>query len=234
MLDAVADSTVASEEDLPAAPRRGRPPRYSRAQIVRDVAELVLAEPDEPLTIARAAEAIGAAPMSLYRHFTDREDLVVSVAHHLLAGARPPFDPSTPWQQQLRAWMLAVHDQATRVPQLLQFAAIGPTPAWLTDSAYLARVLEHAGFDDDRLLAEAVYWVATTTMGQAMIHATNPGEPPHDRLREHLGDLPADDAARLARVLPRMAEMHRREFERVVEWTIAGLEHRLAERGRRN
>jgi AcrR family transcriptional regulator len=194
---------------------------------VRDVAELLLAEPHEPITIARVAELIGASPMSLYRHFADREDLVVSVAHHLLEGARPPFDAATAWQDQIRAWMTTVHEQATRVPQLLQFAATGPSPAWLTDSAYLVAVLEHAGFDDDRTVAEAVYWVATTTMGQAMIHAGGPPESPHERLRENLADLPATEATRLARVLPHFAGMHRREFDRVVDWTIAGLEHRL-------
>jgi TetR/AcrR family tetracycline transcriptional repressor len=230
MLDPVGSPRTRHEDQPAPAPRRGRPPRYSREQIVRDVAEMLLAEPHEPITIARAAEVIGAAPMSLYRHFADREDLVVSVAHHLLAGARPPFDEARPWQAQLRMWMTTVHDQATRVPQLLQFAAIGPSPAWLTDSAYLAALLEHAGFDDDEKLAEAVYWVATTTMGQAMFHAASPAESPHPRLRENLEDLPAADAARVARVLPHLAAMHRREFDRVVDWTIAGLEHTLAAR----
>jgi AcrR family transcriptional regulator len=229
MLDDVPRSTTADDGRATPA-RRGRPPRYSREQIVRDVAELLLAEPNEPITINRVAELIGASPMSLYRHFADREDLVKSVAHHLLEGARPPFDAKKPWQQQIRAWMTTVHDQATRVPQLLQFAAAGPSPAWLTDSAYLANVLEHAGFDDDKLLAEAVYWIATTTMGQAMIHATSPTESPHPRLRRHLDDLPPAEAERLARVLSHLTDMHRREFDRVVDWTIAGLEHTLEAR----
>src|SRR5215213_6987051 len=36
-----------------AAPRRGRPPRYSRETIVDAVAEMLLADPTAPLTIAR-------------------------------------------------------------------------------------------------------------------------------------------------------------------------------------
>jgi AcrR family transcriptional regulator len=229
MLGGVPRPTTA-DDGAATPPRRGRPPRYSREQIVRDVAELLLAEPDEPITINRVAELIGASPMSLYRHFADREDLVRSVAHHLLEGARPPFDPETPWQAQIRTWMTTVHDQATRVPQLLTFAAAGPSPAWLTDSAYLANVLEHAGFDDDELLAEAVYWIATTTMGQAMIHATSPPESPHPQLQQHLDDLPPEERARLTRVLSHLTAMHQREFGRVVDWTIAGLEHTLEAR----
>jgi hypothetical protein len=116
------------------------------------------------------------------------------------------------------------------VPQLLQFAGTGPSPAWLTDSAYLFAVLERAGFDDDRSIAEAVYWVATTTMGQAMIHAASPPESPHIRLQSRLDDLPPADAQRLGRVLPHLGAMHKQEFARVVDWTIAGLEHTLAAR----
>jgi TetR/AcrR family tetracycline transcriptional repressor len=195
---------------------------------VRDVAEMLLAEPHEPLTIARAADAIGAAPMSLYRHFADREDLAVSVANHLLAGARPPVDPGTPWQQQVRAWMTTVYAQATRVPQLLQLAGAGASPAWLADSAYLAALLERAGFTDDKRLAEAVYWVASTTMGHAMIHAAGSPESPHRRLQHALDDLPAADAERVTRVLAQLEAMHRKEFDRIVDWTIAALEHTLA------
>jgi AcrR family transcriptional regulator len=188
---------------------------------------MVLAEPDEPLTIARAAEAIGAAPMSLYRHFTDREDLVVSVAHHLLEGSRPPFDPDIPWQHQVRAWMLTVYERASRIPQLLRFAATGESPAWLKSSSYLAELLEHAGIDDDEQLAEAVYWVATTTMGHAIIHAKHPAKPSLDRLLRNVDDLPPADIARLGRVLPQLEQLRSHAFERVVDWTIAGLEHRI-------
>src|SRR5262249_52182334 len=58
--------------------RRGRPPTYSRDQIVRDVADALLTDPEMPLTMSRMAAAVGSAPMSLYRHFTDREDLIAS------------------------------------------------------------------------------------------------------------------------------------------------------------
>jgi hypothetical protein len=64
-----------------------------------------------------------------------------------------------------------------------------------------------------------------------MIHAGGPPESAHDRLRDNLAELPAADAALVSRVLPHFADMHQREFERVVEWTIDGLEHALQRRG---
>jgi AcrR family transcriptional regulator len=207
------------------SPRRGRPPRYTREQIVRDVAEALLADPTTPITIARAAEVVGAAPMSLYRHFTDREDLLVSVANYVFAVARPPAAPGTTWQDQVRTWMTTVYQQATRVPQLVQLVATGESPAWLADSAYLAATLERAGIVDDRRLAEAVHFVATTTLGQAMIRAVRPAAFPADHLERGFDVLSADDAARVRRVLPHLVDMQPTDFDNVVAWTVAALEH---------
>jgi AcrR family transcriptional regulator len=211
-------------------PRRGRPPKLSREKIVGNVAEMLLADPGVPLTIARVAEAIGTAPMSLYRHFADREDLVVAVAHHLFIEARPPVAPDASWQDQIRTWMVHVYAQSTRVPQLVQLIAKGESPAWVADSAYLAAIFTDAGFGDDRRVAEAVYWVATTTMGHAMIRATGPREFPIEALHTAVGDLDANDAAHMARVLPHLAAIHDEGFAVAVEWTIAGLEAMLAAR----
>src|SRR3954471_4485674 len=148
----------------PALTRRGRPPRFSREQIVEAVAEMLLADPTAPLTVARAAEAVGAKPMSLYRHFTDRDDLVAAVTAHVFAGTRPDRPPDQPWQEQVRRWMTSVYRRALEVPQLVQLAATGESAEWLMDSSYLARVFESAGVDHDARVAQAVYAVATTTM----------------------------------------------------------------------
>src|SRR5438552_5590214 len=152
-------------------PRRGRPARFSRDQIVEAVTEMLLADPSAPLTVARAAEAVGAKPMSLYRHFSDRDDLVAAVARHLFSSARPAVGTGAPWQTEVRAWMTAMYDQARRVPQILQLLATGESAEWLDDSAHVGGIFERAGIGDQRMIAKAVYVVATTTMGHAMLHA---------------------------------------------------------------
>jgi TetR/AcrR family tetracycline transcriptional repressor len=220
-------ATAKPAADIAAAPRRGRPARFSREQIVEAVAEMLVADPSAPLTIARAAEAVGAKPMSLYRHFDDRDDLVAAVARHLFAGTRPRVARDADWQVEVRAWMTAIYRQARRVPQLVQLLASGESAEWLGDSAYLASVFERAGYRDDRTLAQAVYWVATATMGHAMIDAAGRDHFQTDRLRASLDRLDADEAALNERLIPQFEKMREQGFDLVVDLTIAALEQLL-------
>jgi AcrR family transcriptional regulator len=212
---------------ISAPARRGRPPTYSREQLVERAAAAVLADPAMPLTMNRLAEAVGVAPMSLYRHFADREDLVVSVAHHLFTDSRPPSAPGASWQEQVALWMRHTYAQAIRVPQLVALIAAGRSPAWIAESAHLTSVLSRAGFDDATQLAEAVYWVAVTTMGHAMVRAAAGTELAPELRRHALDQLASDDAPLVRDVLEQLVTLHGGDFERVVRWTIAGLEHDL-------
>lgn len=209
-------------------PRRGRPPRLSRDQIVEAVAGMLLEDPGTPLTVARATEAVGAKPMSLYRHFRDRDDLVAAVARHLFAGTRPELAAGTPWQTSVSSWMVAVYRQARRVPQIVQLIASGESAEWLGDSAYLIGIFERAGIHDDRTLSEAVYWVATATMGHAMIHAAGWGPLRPERVEASLDRLDEEDQARMARLIAQFDRFADDGFDLVVELTIAGLDRLLS------
>ena len=212
------------------APKRGRPARFSREQIVEAVAEMLLADPRTPLTIARAAEAVGAKPMSLYRHFADRDDLVAAVAQRLFAESRVPTKPGAPWQADVAAWMLSVYRMAARVPQLVQLAASGESAGWLVDSAHLAAIIERSGVHDDKRLAEAVYWVSTTTLGHALIYAAGEQTVTLDRLQRSLEWMEPTDAELVGRLLPHLEGLRESGFEQVVAWTIEAVEARLSRR----
>src|SRR5271167_3505507 len=105
----------------PIAPlRRGRPRRLSRERILDAVAEMLRGDPRAPLTMARAAEAAGASPMSLYRYFEDRDDLIVSVTRHVLRDTGDDSLDDVPWNDRVRGWMTTVYEQAVAHPQLFQ------------------------------------------------------------------------------------------------------------------
>jgi AcrR family transcriptional regulator len=194
------------------------------------VAEKLREDPSAPLTMARAAEALAASPMSLYRHFSDRDDLVAALLQHVLGDVLADVPAAAPWQARVRAWMGAVYERAVEYPQLFQAASAADSVAWLPSSAALAAILEDAGFRGERAVAEAVYWVSTTTLGQAMIAATQGTQLAVPQLYAGLGSLSADVAARAARLIPHFAEISRAGFALVTELSVAALEIRLAER----
>ena len=230
MYDATIDPprAVTPDANPDSAPaRRGRPPRLSREQITRDVADLLLRDPSVPLTVVRIAEAIGSSPMAIYRHFTDRDDLVASVARLLYVDARPPTAAEATWQDKIRVWMHHSYTQAIRVPQLTQLIASGESDVWINDSVYLATVLSEAGITDDRRLAEAIYWIATTALGQAVLDSMGRREFPMEATSDALAHLGDDDAAMMRRVIPHFGTTHRRHLDSIVEWTIVGLEKEL-------
>jgi AcrR family transcriptional regulator len=184
---------------------------------------MLRSDPRAPLTMARAAQAVGASPMSLYRYFEDRDDLIVSVTRHVLRDAGDESLDDVPWTDRVRAWMTTVYEQAVAHPQLFQMAASGESPAWLTCSARLATILESSGLADDRRLASAVYLIGTTTLGQAMVAAASGSEMTAPRLYGAISHLTADEAARVGALIPQLADIGRTGFGLVVEATIAAL-----------
>ena len=123
--------------------------------------------------------------------------------------------------------MTTVYNQAVKYPQLFHLAASGESLAWLSDSAHLATILETAGFSDDRSLAEAVFWVGTATLGQAMVAAAMGEEMTPPRLYGALGQLTAPEAGQVARLVPHFVAMAATSFTHAADLTITALETRL-------
>ncbi len=160
--------------------------------------------------------------MALYRHFSDRDDLLLAVARHVLSsqGDRLPEDAT--WQERLRAWMLENYRQARAYPQLMQHALGGDATVWLGDAAVLVAILEHAGVPQSNLGA-ALSWTATTMLGHCLVAASAAPQLPTGRLYAALADLPDDDTARLAPVILALPRTPDDAFEVAIEATIASL-----------
>lgn len=200
--------------------------------ILESVAAMLRNDPRAPLTMARAAEAVNASPMSLYRYFGDREDLVVCVTRHVLRDSDTGIPADAPWTDRLRSWMTTVYERGVAHPQLFELAASGESPAWLTCSARLVEILETAGFADDERLAAAVYLIGTITLGQAMVAAASGEEMSPPRLYAEIGHLTADEAQRVSRLIPHLANIGSGGFELIVEWTVNAVTGLASERAR--
>ena len=117
--------------------------------------------------------------------------------------------------------MLSVYEQARLVPQLVQMMASGESTEWLRRlGPSRGASSSAAACDDDRVVAEAIYWVATITMGHAMIEAAAPHDLQGTVSQASLDRLEPDDAARVARLIPQFDEIRRDGFTRVVEWAV--------------
>jgi AcrR family transcriptional regulator len=193
---------------------------------------MLQSEPNAPLTMARAAESVGASPMSLYRYFGDRDSLLVAVTRHVMKDADSEAPEGAPWQEHLHAWMHAVYQRAVSHPQLFEVAASGESPAWLTCSAQLAAILETAGFVNDADLAAAIYLVGTVTLGQAMVAAASGQDMSLPRLHTAVGLLTSDEAERVGPLLPHFAALSTGGFDVVVEWTVLVLSEMVGEQPR--
>jgi AcrR family transcriptional regulator len=202
------------------AARRGRPPRATPEQIVDAAVALVLTEPDEPLTMARVANAVGLTPMALYRHFRDRDELMDEVVGRILLERNAAIPREGPWQDQLRAWVLGGLEYLVPCAQIVQVVFAGGSSRWLHDAATLARILEQAGFVDDEL-ADLQVWIALSVGGYVMAEASRRKGPNMSETYAALAHLAPDDADRMARLIPKIErafdQMHERFADRLIQ-----------------
>ena len=135
----------------PAPPRQG----LSRHRIVAVAIELADADGLAALSMSRLAERLGCGTMSLYRHVTNKDELVVFMAS---AAPGPPPDPvdGANWRDALAHWAMGLWDVYHAHPWILQTASSGlPADpgqlAWL--NAGLAALIATSLAERDKLAA---------------------------------------------------------------------------------
>jgi TetR/AcrR family transcriptional regulator, tetracycline repressor protein len=137
----------------------------------------------EQTTIRSLAADLGVAPMSLYRHVRDKDDLLDDVVDHLLRRAWRPSRHTRDW----RAWVAEAADRLRRLlvnqPAALYVYLRHPvvSPAAVERMRAVMDRLRQAGFDEDS--AERAYGALQTyTIGFAALEASRAGwSPPDDR-----------------------------------------------------
>jgi AcrR family transcriptional regulator len=200
-----------------AAPRTPRRP-LSRERIVAAALAVLDADGLDGLTMRRLADDLGSRPMSLYRHVTDRDDLLVAcldeVAVELGVAARPD-DP----RDLLLVVFREIHEVLGRHPWVATLLAGGeltsPRATFVVDEVLAA--LRRAGLAErDAALGYIALW--QYTLGHLVVDHARPAPPEAQRrvvMQQATADLPT-----LAAVLPHFAGI---DADHRFDWGLTAL-----------
>ncbi len=156
-------------------PSAGRAPwgSLSRGDIVDAAARMVEAGGYEEMSIRSLAADLGVAPMSLYRHIRDKDDLLDEVVDRLLARVWRPAAGAGDW----RAWVIEAAanlrrflvTQPAALHVYLRHPVVSPAAAGRMDA--MMGVLRRAGLDEPT--ARSAYGALHTyTIGFAALEAS--------------------------------------------------------------
>jgi AcrR family transcriptional regulator len=217
-----------SEEHAP------RATRLSRERIVEVALAVVGREGLEALSMRRLAQELDVWPMSVYRYFRDKDELldalVESAADEVPVGV--DSDPDS-WRDQIRELLGQTRAALGREPAGLGalFTRAMLTPGALRLSEAGLRILQDAGFGPDEA-ARAWRALCGYTFGfTAFDDGATPDEAAR-RARAALAALPADDYPALTAAADGFAGSlaSAEELDYGLERLLDGLETRLAAR----
>jgi AcrR family transcriptional regulator len=147
----------------------------SREQVIEAATRIIRSGGYESMTIRHLAEELGVAPMSLYRHVRDKDDLLDEVVDRLLAGAWRPHVSRSKWKEwvaetaeRLRAFLVG---QPAAMHVYLRHPVVSPE----------AVIRMHAMMDvlcvalGDDAAPEAYAAIHTYTIGFAALEASRAG-----------------------------------------------------------
>ncbi|EWM09927.1 TetR-family transcriptional regulator [Kutzneria sp. 744] len=112
--------------DLEPKPTRSTGPALSRERIVRAAIELVDEQGMDALSMARLAERLGCATMSLYRHVASKDELQAVMLDAGLAEPPRQDDPNDNWRAGLETWARTLLAVYLRHPWMPRMEITGP------------------------------------------------------------------------------------------------------------
>jgi AcrR family transcriptional regulator len=166
---------------IPPAPAQNAEPSARRApwgtitreDIIRAAIKTIMTSGYEDMTIRSLAARLGVAPMSLYRHIRDKDDLLDEVVDRLLAQAWRPSAAEDDWQAwvieaaaQMRAFLVS---QPAALHVYLSHPVV--SPAAIERMNAMMDVLRRAGADE-QAARRAYGALHTYTIGFAALEAS--------------------------------------------------------------
>jgi AcrR family transcriptional regulator len=160
----------------------------------------------EAFTMRQLAKALGVDPMSLYRHFENKEALLDGVADVLWSEVKLP-ESEVGWEALLRSFATSLRALAHTHPHayalLCRSQSLSLALLRLCDVAL--EQLQQAGFAQRRAM-EILCTVSSYAMGFAMVELSALAPVPSERGTEELSDI--GRLTQLMRRLPRETPAH--------------------------
>ena len=132
-------------EELASPPsRRGR---LNRERVVSAAIALADENGAEALSMRRLAQDLGVVPMALYKHVSDKDELLDAMIDAVFSRVAPP-EPGAGWQAALRATILSARAALLRHPwagQVIQ-SRTAPTPAIQAHMDAIIGIFRRGGF----------------------------------------------------------------------------------------
>ena len=146
----------------------GRVPRntLSRSAVVDAALAMMDRDGLDAVTMPKLAQHLGVGTMSLYRHVSDKDDLIAAVAEQVMGGIDVPDGPADDWQGRVVGYLRALRDAAIAHPALARILAdrgltVGPVFDRLEQ---VHGILLTAGFSDSDAV-RAFYSLLTYVFG---------------------------------------------------------------------
>jgi len=148
-------------------PRKGPKPGLTLPKIV--AAAIAVADRDglDAVSMARVAAELGAAPMSLYRHVTSKDELVELMTD--AAWGPPPEPADGTWRDKMNAWAWAMRASMFQHPWALKVPVSG-LPVYPNNVAWFEQGL--AAFDGTALSETHKASVVLLVSGYVRIHVS--------------------------------------------------------------
>lgn len=210
---------------IDSAPRRTRATGLSRERIIAGTIAWLRANPQENLTIARAAAASGATTMAVYRHFRDGADLTESIVDRVLDGLSDEIPADADWRAQVRAWMDAIYGRLIETPQLIELMTTvnGLSTAWMRASESLRSCLAAGGLKGQDL-TDTTFWIALTVVGSARHMFAAPIAQQVEDTVAAIRRLDPDGTSELSGLIGAVPGIYERAREIMLERTLASVE----------
>ncbi|MBG0739811.1 TetR family transcriptional regulator [Paeniglutamicibacter antarcticus] len=151
--------------------RAGRPPHpvLGPGRITKAALRLIARDGYKGLTMSALARLLNVAPSALYNHVSSKQDVLLLVEDHLMAGVDISGFEAGPWHQAVRGWAWSYRNVFARHTPLIPVIAVLPvTNAPQTVKMYEAVTagFHAAGWPPDQII-DAIVALESFIFGSA-------------------------------------------------------------------